>query len=164
MNSNAATTDKTGQLLLRVLVFTLIISVMNGTMFNVVLPVISKEFELTASQVTWIVSGYLIVYAIGTVTYGKLSDKFSIKALITFGLLLLAAGSIVGVVATQYWMIIVARILQAAGAAVIPALAMIIPVRFFHLRTVVTLWELLQSGLLLDQHLVPLLLDSSRVL
>lgn len=131
MNSKAATTNKTGQLLLRVLVFTLIISVMNGTMFNVVLPVISKEFELTASQVTWIVSGYLIVYAIGTVTYGKLSDKFSIKALITFGLLLLAAGSIMGVVATQYWMIIVARILQAAGAAVIPALAMIIPVRFF---------------------------------
>ncbi|OMF64219.1 MFS transporter [Paenibacillus sp. FSL R5-0766] len=131
MNTKAATTNETGPLLLRVLVFTLIISVMNGTMFNVVLPVISKEFQLTASQVTWIVSGYLIVYAIGTVTYGKLTDKFSIKSLITFGLLLLTVGSLVGVVATQYWMIIVARILQAAGAAVIPALAMIIPVRFF---------------------------------
>lgn len=131
MNTKAATTYETGPLLLRVLVFTLIISVMNGTMFNVVLPVISKEFQLTASQVTWIVSGYLIVYAIGTVTYGKLTDKFSIKSLITFGLLLLTVGSLVGVAATQYWMIIVARILQAAGAAVIPALAMIIPVRFF---------------------------------
>lgn len=104
---------------------------MNGTMFNVVLSVISKEFQLTASEVSWIVSGYLIVYAIGTVTYGKLTDKFSIKGLITFGLLLLTAGSLVGVAATQYWMVIVARILQAAGAAVIPALAMIIPVRFF---------------------------------
>lgn len=144
MNTKAATTNETGPLLLRVLVFTLIISVMNGTMFNVVLPVISKEFQLTASQVTWIVSGYLIVYAIGTVTYGKLTDKFSIKSLITFGLLLLTVGSLVGVVATQYWMIIVARILQAAGAAVIPALAMIIPVRFFHLRSVGALWEPLQ--------------------
>ncbi|WP_260504310.1 MFS transporter [Paenibacillus illinoisensis] len=131
MNTKAAATNDTGPLLLRVLIFTLIISVMNGTMFNVVLPVISKEFQLSASQVTWIVSGYLIVYAIGTVTYGKLTDKFSIKSLITFGLLLLAAGSLVGVAAAQYWMIIVARILQAAGAAVIPALAMIIPVRFF---------------------------------
>lgn len=135
MNTKAATTNETGPLLLRVLVFTLIISVMNGTMFNVVLPVISKEFQLTASQVTWIVSGYLIVYAIGTVTYGKLTDKFSIKSLITFGLLLLTVGSLVGVAATQYWMIIVARILQAAGAAVIPALAMIIPVRFFSPET-----------------------------
>lgn len=131
MNTKADTTNETGSLLLRVLVFTLIISVMNGTMFNVVLPVIGEEFQLSASQVSWIVTGYLIVYAIGTVTYGKLTDKFSIKSLISFGLLLLAAGSLVGVASTQYWMIIVARVLQAAGAAVIPALAMIIPVRFF---------------------------------
>ncbi|WP_371129039.1 MFS transporter [Paenibacillus sp. CF095] len=118
-------------LLLRVLVFTLIISVMNGMMFNVVLPVIGKEFQLTASQASWIVTGYLIVYAIGTVTYGKLTDKYSIKGLISFGLWILAAGSLLGIVATEYWMVIVARIVQAAGAAVIPALAMIIPVRYF---------------------------------
>lgn len=118
-------------LLLRVLVFTLIISVMNGMMFNVVLPVIGEEFQLTASQASWIVTGYLVVYAIGTVTYGRLSDKYSMKVLISFGLWILAAGSLLGIVATEYWMVIIARIVQAAGAAVIPALAMIIPVRYF---------------------------------
>ncbi|KQY94220.1 hypothetical protein ASD24_01265 [Paenibacillus sp. Root52] len=131
MTTNHSASQSKETLLLRVLVFTLIISVMNGMMFNVVLPVISKQFQLTASQSSWIVTGYLIVYAIGTVTYGKLTDRYSMKHLITFGLLLLAAGSVIGIVATQYWMIIVARIVQAAGAAVIPALAMIIPVRYF---------------------------------
>ncbi len=131
MLTNPSASQSKETLLLRVLVFTLIISVMNGMMFNVVLPVISKQFQLTASQSSWIVTGYLIVYAIGTVTYGKLTDRYSMKHLITFGLLLLAAGSVIGIVATQYWMIIVARIVQAAGAAVIPALAMIIPVRYF---------------------------------
>lgn len=125
MNTNKET------LLLRVLVFTLIISVMNGMMFNVVLPVIGEEFQLTASQASWIVTGYLVVYAIGTVTYGKLTDKYSMKVLISFGLWILAAGSLLGIVATEYWMVIIARIVQAAGAAVIPALAMIIPVRYF---------------------------------
>lgn len=117
--------------LLRVLVFTLIISVMNGMMFNVVLPVIGEQFERSASETSWIVTGYLIVYAVATVTYGKLTDRYSIKNLITFGLLLLGLGSIVGIISTSYFMIILARLIQAAGAAVIPALAMIIPVRYF---------------------------------
>ncbi|WP_421535909.1 MFS transporter [Priestia sp. D3YE.R1] len=125
------TQKNNGELLMRVLAFTLIISVMNATMFNVALPVISKQFQLSPSQTGWIVTGYMIVYAMGTVTFGKLTDKYSLKNLLTFGILLFVAGSIVGLVATTYWMVIVGRIIQAAGAAVIPALAMIIPVRYF---------------------------------
>ncbi|OMD84020.1 antiporter [Paenibacillus odorifer] len=120
-----------GERLMRILVFTLIISVMNGTMFNVVLPVISKQFQISPSQVSWMVTGYMIVYAIGTVTFGKLTDKYSLKNLLTFGLIFLAAGSLAGILASAYWMMIVARILQAVGASVIPALAMIIPIRYF---------------------------------
>ncbi|WP_117170248.1 MFS transporter [Paraliobacillus sediminis] len=131
MRTNHRTPKDTGELLMRILVFTLIISVMNATMFNVALPVISKQFQLSPSQVSWITTGYMIVYAIGTVTFGKLTDKYGLKGLLTFGLLIFALGSVVGLVATQYWMIIVARIIQAAGASVIPALAMIVPVRYF---------------------------------
>lgn len=79
-----------GERLMRILVFTLIISVMNGTMFNVVLPVISKQFQISPSQVSWMVTYYMIVYAIGTVTFGKLTDKYSLKNLLTFGLIFLA--------------------------------------------------------------------------
>lgn len=114
-----------------VLVFTLIFSVMNASIFNVVLPVISKEFSLVPSQVSWISTGYMVVYAIGSVTYGKLADRFKLKNLLTFGLIFFALGSIVGLSATEYWMIILGRVLQAAGASVIPATGMIIPVRYF---------------------------------
>jgi DHA2 family metal-tetracycline-proton antiporter-like MFS transporter len=131
MQTNHRTQQNTGELLMRVLVFTLIISVMSATMFNIALPVISKQFQLSPSQVSWIITGYMIVYAIGTVTFGKLTDKYRLKDLLTFGLLVFALGSVVGLVATEYWMIIAGRIIQAGGAAVIPALAMIIPVRYF---------------------------------
>lgn len=120
-----------GEKLIRVLFFTLILSVMNAGMFNVVLPTISKEFQITSSQVSWMVTGYMIVYAIGSVTYGKLADKYRIKDLITFGLIVFALGSVVGVFATHYWMVILGRVLQSAGASVIPAIAMIIPVKYF---------------------------------
>ncbi|MEH7454916.1 MFS transporter [Gottfriedia acidiceleris] len=131
MQTNHKTQKGTGELLIRVLVFTLIISVMNAYMFNVVLPVISKQFQLSPSQVSWIITSYMIVYAIGTVTFGKLTDNYSLKNLLTFGLVFFALGSIIGLVATEYWMIIVARIIQAGGASVIPAVAMIVPVRYF---------------------------------
>lgn len=45
--------------LLAVLVVTLIFSVMNGTMFNVALPEIGKEFNLVPSEVSWIMTSYM---------------------------------------------------------------------------------------------------------
>ncbi|PYI51821.1 MFS transporter [Paenibacillus flagellatus] len=117
--------------LLRVLVFTLIISVMNASMFNVALPVISAEFDLTPSQVSWMLTGYMIVYAIGSVTFGKLADKYRLKDLLTIGLIAFALGSIIGLSASEFWMVIAGRLFQAAGASVIPATAMIVPVRYF---------------------------------
>ncbi|CAM4238553.1 MFS transporter [Paenibacillus alkaliterrae] len=126
MNSN-----NNGDKLMKILAFTLVFSVMNASMFNVVMPVISKEFSITPSQVSWLLTGYMIVYAVGSVTYGKLADKYRLKDLLTFGLIFFALGSIIGLTASEYWMIVLGRILQASGAAVIPATAMIVPVRYF---------------------------------
>lgn len=132
MDQHAAVQEsQAGEKLIRVLFFTLILSVMNASMFNVVLPTISKEFQINSSQVSWIVTGYMIVYAIGSVTYGKLADKYRLKDLLTFGLIVFTLGSLVGVFASHYWMVILGRILQSAGASVIPAIGMIIPVRYF---------------------------------
>ena len=117
--------------LLAVLVVTLIFSVMNGTMFNVALPEIGKEFNLVPSEVSWIMTSYMVVYAVGSIVMGKLADKYRLKDLLTYGLLIFALGSLLGLLATEYWVIILGRVIQAAGASVLPATAMIIPVRYF---------------------------------
>lgn len=117
--------------LLRVLVFILIFSVMNAFIFNVALPTIRDEFSLTSADVSWVLSSYMVVYAIGTVVYGKLADYYSLSRLLTYGLLLLAFGSIIGIFAIDFRMVIVSRILQASGASVIPTMSMVIPTRFF---------------------------------
>lgn len=117
--------------LIRILAFTMILSSMSATMFNIVLPEISKQFQLSFAQVSWVSSIYMLIYAIGSVLYGKLADTYKLKNLLTFGLLLFLVGSIAGLSAQAYWMVVLGRILQAAGAAVIPATAMIIPVRYF---------------------------------
>ncbi|KRF07231.1 antiporter [Paenibacillus sp. Soil766] len=117
--------------LMRVLMFTMTFSMMSGVMFNIALPTISKEFALTIAQVSWLSSAYIMIYAIGAVTYGKLADRYRLKDLVTFGLVLFALGSLIGLSSQTFGMALVGRCLQAAGAAVIPAIAMIIPLRYF---------------------------------
>ncbi|MEM1506089.1 MFS transporter [Domibacillus sp. 8LH] len=123
--------EKRRERLIFILAFALVISVMNSTMFNIAIPAITDEFGLKPSQAGWIVTGYIIVYAIGSVMYGKLADQYKLKALLTAGLLFFAVGSVIGFTAANFWMIVAGRLLQAAGASVMPATSMIIPSRYF---------------------------------
>ncbi|UED74127.1 MFS transporter [Brevibacillus sp. DP1.3A] len=123
--------QQSAEKVLRVLVFTLMITVMSATMFNIVLPQIRTEFHLSFSQVSWVTSAFLLIYAVGTVMYGKLADSYKLKHLLTFGLILFAIGSVIGFFAHNYGMVLFGRIVQAAGAAVVPATSSIIPVRYF---------------------------------
>lgn len=113
------------------LCFVLFFSVMNGTMFNISLPYIAAEFELQTSTASWTITGYTVLYALGSLLFGKLADKYPLKRLITFGLLLFAGASALGFFSQSFTMVLIARLLQAAGASCIPALVMLIPVRYF---------------------------------
>ncbi|SHF43495.1 MFS transporter, DHA2 family, metal-tetracycline-proton antiporter [Seinonella peptonophila] len=123
--------NSTGEKLTRIMAFTLIISAMSGLMFMFVLPQMSKEFHLSMAQTSWMTTSYSLIYALGTVTYGKLTERFQLKSLITFGILVFAIGSLIGLISTTFAMAIVGRCLQSVGASVIPATAMLIPIRYF---------------------------------
>jgi DHA2 family metal-tetracycline-proton antiporter-like MFS transporter len=120
-----------GPALMRLLMFTVTLSSMNALMFNIVLPQISEEFGLSYGQAGWLASAYTVLYAFGTVTYGKLADRFRLGNVLTVALVLFAAGSLVGLTAASFWTALIGRCLQSAGASCIPAMAMIVPARFF---------------------------------
>ncbi len=140
-----------------ILAFAMVLSVMNSTMFNVALPALREEFNLSSSQVSWVVTGYIIVYAIGSVTYGKLADRYRLKNLLTFGLLIFAAGSVLGFMANGYAIVVAGRILQSAGASVIPAASMIIPIRYVHVSQRGRALGITSSGMALGTALGPII-------
>ncbi|MCE7794841.1 MFS transporter [Salipaludibacillus sp. CUR1] len=122
--------QKDKQRLTLLLCIILTFTVMNGTMFNVAIPDIAEEFSLLPSQVSWVMTGYILVFAIGSLMYGKLADFYPIKTLLTIGIILFASGAAIGLFSPNYGVLLSARILQAMGGATIPALAFIIPARF----------------------------------
>ncbi|MDT8862566.1 MFS transporter [Alkalihalobacillus sp. MEB130] len=109
----------------------LLFSVMNGTMFMIAVPDIARSFSLAPSQVSWVVTGYIVIYAIGALMYGKLADIYPLKTLLTIGLSFFGAGSILGFFAPNFEIVILARVIQAAGASSIVALVFIVPTRYF---------------------------------
>ncbi|UCH81975.1 MAG: MFS transporter [Nitrospiraceae bacterium] len=111
--------------------FIIFFSVLNGMMFQVAIPDISAEYGLLPSEVSWVMTGYILVFAVGALMYGKLADIYPVKRLITVGLILMNAGSVIGMMSKWYPMVIVARLIQAGGGAAIPALAMIVVTRYF---------------------------------
>lgn len=111
--------------------FIIFFSVLNGTMFQVAIPDISDEYRLLPSEVSWVMTGYILVFAIGALIYGKLADIFRVKTLITAGLIIMNLGSLAGLFTIWYPMLIGARLLQAMGGAAIPALAMIVVTRYY---------------------------------
>lgn len=112
--------------------YILFFAVLNESVFNVSTPSIAKQFGLDASGVSWVVTIFFIVIGIGMVIFGKLSDMFSIKKLITIGIVLYSSGSILGFVLQSWYPgIIMARAIQGAGCAAIPALVFVMVARFF---------------------------------
>jgi DHA2 family metal-tetracycline-proton antiporter-like MFS transporter len=112
------------------LAFIIFLSVLNGVMFNVAIPDISIEFGLLPSEVSWVITIYIVVFALGSITYGKLADMFPVRNLISLGLLLLIAGSLLGLLSLWYSMLMVSRFVQAGGGAAIPALSMLVATRY----------------------------------
>ncbi|EDL64881.1 MFS transporter [Bacillus sp. SG-1] len=109
--------------------------VMNTTMFNVALPNILNDFSISASEGAWVVSGYSIVLAICTITYTRLSDYLPIRRLIAIGISLFGLSSIIGFFAESYSLLLLARLMQATGAAAIPGLSMVFASRYIPLST-----------------------------
>jgi len=105
-------------------------SVLNGTMFNVAVPDIARDYQLSPAAVSWIITGYITLFAIGAVSYGKLADRYPVRRLLTIGLVLFNLGALGSLLATSYPLLIAGRMLQASGGAAIPALVMIIATRF----------------------------------
>jgi DHA2 family metal-tetracycline-proton antiporter-like MFS transporter len=114
------------------IMFIVFFGVLNETVFNVSTPAIARQYALTPSGVSWVVTTFIVFFGIGSVIFGRLSDIFSLKRLIVIGVCTYAAGSILGFVLQAFYpAIIAARVIQGVGASAIPALIMVVVTRHF---------------------------------
>lgn len=114
------------------ILFLIFFAVLNETVFNVSTPAIADDFALSPTGVSWMMTIFIVFFGVGSVIFGRLSDLFSLKKLITLGTLIYAAGSVLGFVGqTSYPFVLAGRAIQGIGGSAIPALVMVIVARYF---------------------------------
>lgn len=71
----------------------------------------------------WIVTAYLLGFGVSQIVYGTLSDRFGRKPVLTVGLLIYVAASVLASFAGSFQAMMLARVLQGVGAAATRVLA-----------------------------------------
>ncbi|MFM9069998.1 MAG: MFS transporter [Acidimicrobiaceae bacterium] len=87
------------------------------------------EWPESRRTLTWIFSAYNIAYAAGLLTAGRLADAFGRKRAFLSGLMIFMLGSILCAVSPTALFMVIARVIQAVGGAILtPAsLALVLP-------------------------------------
>ncbi len=83
----------------------------------VALPSLGRELGLTLTELNWIMSAFLMSVAVLLVPLGRLADIHGRRRLFLWGLGLFTAASLVAFGARSYGVLLGARVLQGAGAA-----------------------------------------------
>ncbi|MFJ8257878.1 DHA2 family efflux MFS transporter permease subunit [Peribacillus asahii] len=100
------------------------IAFLNGTLLNIALPSIMKDFDISATTVQWLVTGYMLVNGVLIPTTAFLIQKYSVRHLFLIAMLLFTIGTVASAVAPSFTIILAGRMIQAAGSAIMMPLLM----------------------------------------
>jgi EmrB/QacA subfamily drug resistance transporter len=86
---------------------------------NIALPGIGKEFQTDAVLLSWVATAYLLAAAVSLVPFGKLADIYGRKKIYMVGMSLFTITSFLSAISISAPMLIVFRIFQGAGSAMV---------------------------------------------
>jgi len=104
---------------------------LDNTVVNVALPSIQRELGADLSELEWIVTGYALTFASLMLIGGKAADAYGRRRIFVLGIVVFTVASLLCGLAGSSEMLIGARVLQGAGAALMnPATLSIIAATF----------------------------------
>lgn len=84
---------------------------------NVAVPSMQGDLHATSTSIEWVVAGYGLAFAAGLILGGRLGDLYGRRRLFMIGLELFTAASLICGIAPTAGLLIAARVLQGAAAA-----------------------------------------------
>jgi EmrB/QacA subfamily drug resistance transporter len=93
----------------------------DASIVNVALPTLSRSFHSSPGITGWVLISYLLTLATLLTLFGRLADMLGRRPLYTFGFLIFIVGSAACGAAPSLTFLIVSRVFQAAGAAMLQA-------------------------------------------
>src|SRR5690348_2006133 len=109
---------------LLVIAFAQLMVVLDTTIVNVALPSVQRALHFSATDLEWVVNGYALAFGGLLLLGGRAGDLYGRRRMFITGVLIFAAGSFAGGLATSSTWLIASRVVQGAGAAVVAPTAL----------------------------------------
>ena len=125
------TREGTPRGVLLIVCFALFFGVLNASAVGVVLPDIANDLSVDTGQLSWLMTGFLLIYGIAIPFYGRLADRYGARPLFLLGVGVFSVGALLSALAPNFEFLLVARIIQAIGGAAVPGLGMTLASRAY---------------------------------
>ena len=109
---------------LAVIAFAQLMVVLDTTIVNVALPSIQRALKFSATDLEWVINAYSLAFGGLLLLGGRAGDLFGRRRMFIGGVLLFAAGSFAGGLATTSAWLVAARVAQGAGGAIVAPTAL----------------------------------------
>jgi MFS family permease len=86
---------------------------------NIALPAIDRQFRPDAVMLSWVATSYLLAAAVSLVPFGKLADIYGRKKVFLVGQIIVTITSLLAAISVSVPMLIVFRIFQGIGGAMV---------------------------------------------
>jgi EmrB/QacA subfamily drug resistance transporter len=93
--------------------------IVDSTIINVAIPSIVRDLKISSTQVQWVQESYTLVFASLLLVFGTLADRYGRRLIVLIGVTLFAAASIFAALAGTGELLILARLIQGVGGAMI---------------------------------------------
>ncbi|PKL58536.1 MAG: MFS transporter [Methanomicrobiales archaeon HGW-Methanomicrobiales-5] len=124
MNENSSSPKMSPKDLMIVIVISLgsFMAGLDATIVNIALPTIAKSFDISTVLASWVLNAYLIILVSLLLAASRLGDMKGYRNIFLGGFALFTAGSALCGLSSSIDMLILSRMIQAVGGAVISAL------------------------------------------
>jgi EmrB/QacA subfamily drug resistance transporter len=116
--------ERSRGLALAVLCSATLMIILDGTIVTVALPSIQRDLGFAPASLTWVMNAYLIAFGGLLLLAGRLGDLLGRKRMFLSGLALFTAASLACGLSGDQQMLIAARFVQGAGAAMVSAVSL----------------------------------------
>ncbi|MEV1295860.1 MDR family MFS transporter [Pseudonocardia sp. NPDC049635] len=111
-------------LIIALLVGSAFVMILNETIMSVAMPALIADLHITAATAQWLTSGFLLTMAVVIPITGYLLQRFPPRAVYLAAMTLFAAGTLLCALAPTFGVLLVGRVVQASGTAVMIPLLM----------------------------------------
>lgn len=117
--SNPSVIPASTKLIIGLLLGSTFVVILNETLMGVAIPTLIEALGITASIAQWLTAAFMLTLAIVIPITGYLLQRFQTRPMFLLAMSLFTIGTVIGAIAPGFEVLLLARIVQAAGTGII---------------------------------------------